>query len=305
MRPEHTPLLPGASVALVGTSGPPAAGLLDRAVAQLKDWGLEPVIGPNADARHPRAGYLLGTDQQRAADLQWAWCDPEIDGVFCIRGGYGAARILDLLDVDALRAAKPKPIFGSSDVTAIAEFWREQLDCGFWFSPMISSAALLDDEVAKASVFAAIFEPADGRIFTSPDASSIVRGEATGPLIGGNLAVLAMTTGARGRPPLNHDGCVALIEDITEPTYRIDGFFTTLLRSGWFEGVAGVALGSWTECGPLDQIRSLAEELLAPLRVPVVWELGFGHGLAAHTIPLGAIATLHADDSPRLQLTGD
>jgi muramoyltetrapeptide carboxypeptidase len=304
VRPEHSPLQLGARVALIGTSGPPPVGQLDRAVLQLKEWGLDPVVGTSADARHPRADYLLGTDQQRAADLQWAWCDPEIDAVFCIRGGYGAARILDLLDVDVLRAARHKPIFGSSDVTAIAEFWLERLGCGFWFSPMVTSAALLDDDLARAGLTDAIFEPAEGRAFTSSAAGSILRGQATGPLIGGNLAVLAMTTGARGRPPLDNAGCLALIEDVTEPTYKIDGFLTSLLRAGWFDGVAGVALGSWRDCGPLDEIHALAEELLTPLGVPVVWELGFGHVPGAHSIPLGATATLFADDAPRLVLAG-
>ena len=305
MRPEHTPLQPGARVALICPSSPAPPGLVTRAVAQLKKWGLEPVMGPHVGARHPRASYLAGADEERAADLQWAWSDPDIDGVFCLRGGYGAARILDHFDVGALRAARPKPIFGSSDVTAVAEFWRERLDCGFWLAPMIATAELLDDERAKAGLAAAVFEPAAGRTYTSSTASSIVPGETTGRLIGGNLSVLAMTMGARGRPRIDNSGAIALIEDVTEDTYRIDGFLTTLLRSGWFDGITGVALGSWLDCGPLDEIRALAEELLAPLDVPVVWELGFGHGPGAHSIPLGATATLCADDAPRLELSGD
>lgn len=305
MKPEHTPLQPGARVALICPSSPAPPGLVKRAVAQLLEWGLEPVLGPNATAHHPRAAYLAGTDEQRAADLQWAWCDPSIDGVFCLRGGYGAARILDLLDVDALRAARRKPMFGSSDVTAVAEFWRERLDCGFWLAPMIATAELLDDEIAKAALAAAIFGLAADRTFTSSTVSSIVRGETTGRLIGGNLSVLAMTMGARGRLPIDNAGCIALLEDVTEDTYRIDGFFTTLLRSGWFDGIAGIAMGSWLDCGPLDEIRALVEELLSPLGVPIVWELGFGHGPGAHSIPLGATATLYADGAPRLRLSGD
>lgn len=304
MRPEHSPIQPGARVALVCTSGPPEPGSVARAVAQLEEWGLEPVVSPHVEVRHPRATYLAGADDQRAADLQWAWTDPEIDAVFCVRGGYGAARMLDLLNVDALREARRKPIFGSSDLTAIAEFWREQLGCGFWFSPMISMKPLLDDEVAKSGLTAAIFEPPAGRTYTSSGARSIVRGEATGHLIGGNLSVLAMTVGARGRPPLDNAGGIALLEDIGESTYRIDGYFTTLLRSGWFDGIAGVALGSWLNCGPVDEIHALVEELLGPMGIPIVGELGFGHGPGAHTIPLGAPATLHSDDTPRLRLEG-
>ena len=304
MRPEHTPLKRGAKVAMVATSGPAQPGHVERAVTQLTDWGLVPVMGPNVASPHPRASYLAGPDEQRAQDLQWAWTDPDIDAVFCIRGGYGAARMLDHLDVDALRAARHKPIFGSSDVTAIAEFWREQLGCGFWFSAMISSPSLLDDDIAKAGLEAAVFEPAAGRTYTSPDATTLVRGEATGQLVGGNLAVLAMTLGARGRPPLDNVGAVALLEDIHEESYKIDGYLTSLLRSGWFDGVAGVALGSWKDCSPVEEIHVLVHELLVPLDVPIVGELGFGHGPGAHAIPLGAIATLKAGDTPQLVLEG-
>lgn len=304
MRPEHAPLERGAKVGLVAPSGPGTPELLARAVAQLEEWGLEPVVGPHVTVPHPRATYLAGPDEQRAADLQWAWTDPAIDAVFCIRGGYGAARMLDHLDVDTLRTARHKPIFGSSDVTAIAEYWREQLGCGFWFSAMISSVSLLDDDVARTGLEAALFKPAEGRSYTSTDATTLVRGEATGELVGGNLAVLAMTIGARGRPALDNAGAIALLEDINEETYKVDGFLTSLLRSGWFDGVAGVALGSWKDCGPVDEIHALFEEALAPMGIPLVGELGFGHGPGAHTIPLGATAKLQAGDTPRLVLEG-
>lgn len=305
MRPEHSPLKVGARVALVCTSSPPPIELVERAVRAMTDWGLEPVLGEHVHAGHPRASYLSASDRQRAADLQAVWCDPEIDAVFCMRGGYGAARMLDLLDVEALRAVPAKPIFGSSDVTAVAEFWLERLDCGFWFTPMLATPPMVEDTAATARLHEAIFDPAEGRVLTSSTAESLVRGEATGRLIGGNLSVLAMTIGARGRPILHHEGAIALLEDITEPTYRLDGYLTSLHRAGWFDGVAGIALGSWRDCGPIDEIRALAEEFFAPLGVPVVWELGFGHGPGAHSIPLGATATLFADDEPRILIQGD
>jgi len=132
----------------------------------------------------------------------------------------------------------------------------------------------------------------------------LVPGRAEGVLIGGNLSLLAMTTGARSRPPLDNRGCLALLEDYTEETYRIDGYLQTLLRAGWFEGVTGVALGSWAACSPVEEIHALCVETLAPLGVPVVGELGFGHGPAAHSIPLGVPGVLTADTSPTLELTG-
>ena len=80
------------------------------------------------------------------------------------------------------------------------------------------------------------------------------------------------------RPRVDNSGCIALLEDYTESTYRIDGYLQTLLRSGWFDGVTGIALGSWAKCSPVEEIHALCLELLGPLGIPVVGEVGFGHG---------------------------
>ncbi len=334
--PELGPLRPGARVGLVAPSGPPPPEQLDRCLRLLDLWGLEPVCYDSVRARHQHADYLAGSDLQRVADLQSAWCDPEIAAVFCVRGGYGAVRILDLLDVAKLGQAIPKPLFGSSDVTAIQEFWTDQLDLASWFSPMLATGALLDDEVAIDSLRRAIFEPWAGRAYSAPATTTLAPGTATGRLVGGNLSLLAMTRGARpraascgdraassgGQPgsagrrsdypaPVNaasadqlptDQGRIALLEDVTEDPYRLDGYLITLLRSGWFDGVTGIALGSWTECGDLARIQPLMAELLLPLEVPILWELGFGHCRQADSIPIGVQATLVADQAPRLVL---
>jgi muramoyltetrapeptide carboxypeptidase len=114
--------------------------------------------------------------------------------------------------------------------------------------------------------------------------------------------LLSTTTGARNRPPLDNSGCIALLEDYTESTYRIDGYLHTLLRSGWFDGVTGIALGSWARCSPFEEIHALCLELLGPLGIPIVGEVGFGHGPGAHSIPLGVPGVLRADAQPTLQL---
>ena len=111
--------------------------------------------------------------------------------------------------------------------------------------------------------------------------------------------MLSTTTGARNRPSLDNSGCIALLEDYTESTYRIDGYLHTLLRSGWFDGVTGIALGSWAKCSPVEEIHDLCLELLGPLGIPMVGEVGFGHGPGAHSIPLGVPGVLRADAGPR------
>ncbi|WP_040159107.1 S66 peptidase family protein [Nigerium massiliense] len=298
------PLAPGDRVALLSASGPPSGRQLDRAEELIRDWGLVPVRYPSATARHPLHDYLAGSDAQRARDVEDAWCDPSINAVFCVRGGYGSVRVLDLLDADRMRAATPKPLFGSSDVTALHEWLREQIGVCTWHTPMIATGDLLDDPVAIVNLRQAVFEPWEGRRYVRPGAEVWVPGTAAGRLIGGNLSLLAMTTGARGRPALDNSGCLALIEDVTEDTYKFDGYFQTLLRSGWFDGLAGIVLGSWRDCRP-DEVRALAGELLIPLGVPLVWEFGFGHDRESMCLPLGVNALLSAEEpEPSLTLEG-
>lgn len=292
----------GDRVALIAPAGPAAPELLAVAVDLVESWGLRHVTFPSATAAHTRADYLSGDDQVRADDVQEAWCDPEIAGIFCIRGGYGTVRILDLLDRDAMAAATAKPLYGSSDITALHEWIREQLGVPTWFTPMLSTEVMVRDEAARDALRAAVLDPGSVREWTSDQAISLVDGDAEGRLIGGNLSLLSTTTGARGRPPLDHRGCIALLEDYTESTYRIDGYLHTLLRSGWFDGVTGIALGSWAKCSPVGEIHALCVELLGPLGVPMVGELGFGHGPGAHSIPLGVPGVLRAGEAPALAL---
>lgn len=289
------PLKPGDRVAVLAPAGTSTPRRVAAAQSLLSGWGLQPVTYPSAHARHPRASYLSGSDRRRAQDLTDAWCDETIAGIFCTRGGYGVVRILDLLDRDRMRAATLKPLYGSSDVTALLEWLREQLGAAGWFTPMITTRSLLDDTDATASLRAAVLTGLAGRRWTAAAAEALVPGTAIGTLIGGNVSLLAMTLGARRRPPLDNTDTIALLEDVHEETYKIDGYLHSLLRAGWFEGVRGVALGGWKDCGPLSEIRALCLETLAPLGVPVVWELGFGHGPAAHSLPVGVPATLMAE----------
>lgn len=297
------PLRPGARVALVAASGPTPAGQVDRAEVLLRDWGLEPVRYPSLAAQHSWSHWLSGPDEVRAADVEDAWCDPSIDAVFCVRGGYGSIRILDRLDADRMRAATPKPFFGSSDVTGLHQWFADHLGVCTWHGPMVATGSLLDDEEATGSLHEAVFEPWAGRAFSNPDAEVLVPGTATGRLIGGNLSLLAMTTGARTNPPRDNTGTIALLEDVGEETYKYDAYVNTLLRAGWFDGVTALVLGSWAD-SDLGQVRSLVEELLVPLGLPTVWEFGFGHERGSVTLPLGVGAHLDATGTPTLTLLG-
>jgi muramoyltetrapeptide carboxypeptidase len=288
-------LRPGAKVALVAPSGPVREPLLRRGIEVLESWGLSVQVGEHVLDQHPRMPYLAGLDVHRAADLQKAWCDPTVDAVMCVRGGYGALRMVDLLDWDAMTEAGPKVFTGSSDITVLHEAIGARLNLVTLFSPLIASELSFDIGGQK-HFRQTLFEPESVRVLTGPASTALGDGVASGVVVGGNLSLLASGVGAEGAsvPP---DGSIVVLEDVNEERYQVDRMLTQLLRAGWFTGVTGVALGSWTGCGPLDDVRETVSDLLVGLGFPVVWELGCGHCPDQLTIPLGVAATLDADQA--------
>jgi muramoyltetrapeptide carboxypeptidase len=295
-------LRPGDRVALVSPAGPSSPEAVSRACALLTSWELQPVLGAHVLDRHPTLSYLAGTDADRAGDLVTHWCDPAVSAVFCARGGYGSLRLLDLLDLPAMRAAGRKPLIGSSDITALHTFLERQIGARGLFAPMVATTDLLDDPAATAQLRAALFEPLAGRRLGAATAQTLVAGRAHGRLVGGNLSLLASTAPAPPADAVDNVGALALIEEIHDNPYRVDEMLTRLLRAGWFDGVAGIAFGSFTKCSDPEEVREFALETLAPLGVPMVWNLGFGHCSGAFSYPTAATATLVADGRPRLVL---
>jgi muramoyltetrapeptide carboxypeptidase len=201
--------------------------------------------------------------------------------------------MVDLLDWDAMAAAGPKLFTGSSDITALHQAIGSQLDVVTLFAPLIASEVSFD--VGGQKHFRqTLFEPESVLTLSGPNSVSLNDGVASGMLVGGNLSLLSSGVGAGGEflPP---DGSIAVLEDMNEEPYQVDRMLTQLLRSGWFTGVSGVVLGSWTGCGAPEEVRAVAADLLVGLGIPVVWELGFGHCVDQLTIPLGAHATLDGD----------
>ncbi|MGW1259466.1 S66 peptidase family protein [Streptomyces sp. NPDC002513] len=287
-------LAPGARVAVVAPSGPVVEERLAAGLDILRAWELDPVVGPHVLDRHPGFPYLAGTDADRAADFQAAWCAPDVAAVLCARGGYGAQRMVDLLDWDALRAAGPKVLVGFSDITALHEAFAVRLGLVTLHGPMVSAVDFLKNARAQQHLRATLFEPESVTSIRTSRGTALVPGRARGVTFGGCLSLLAAEldtpharSGARGG--------LLMIEDIGEEAYRIDRILTQLLRSGRLDGIAGIALGSWKECGPYELLRRVLADRLGGLGVPVAEEFGFGHGEGALTIPFGVGAELDAE----------
>ncbi|MFC8089216.1 LD-carboxypeptidase [Streptomyces sp. NPDC057301] len=291
IRPSR--LASGARVAVVAPSGPVPEERLRAGLDVLRGWDLDPVVAPHVLDRHGELAYLAGTDADRAADLQTAWCDPAVDAVLCARGGYGAQRLVDLLDWEAMRAAGPKVFVGFSDVTALHEAFANRLGLVTLHGPMAAGVDFIKNARAQEHLRATLFEPESVRTIASTG-SALIPGRARGVTLGGCLCLLAAEVGTPYARTSARGGLLCL-EDVGEETYRLDRYLTQLLRAGLFEGVRGVLLGSWQECEPYERVRVLLLDRLGGLGVPVVEEFGFGHGEGALTIPLGVSAELDAD----------
>ncbi len=288
-------LVPGARVAVVAPSGPVAEERLSAGLDLLRGWDLDPVVAPHALGRHPEFSYLAGTDADRAADFQSAWCDPSVSAVLCARGGYGVQRMVDLLDWDAIRAAGPKTLVGFSDITALHEAFATRAGLVTLHGPMAAGVDFLKNNRAQEHLRATLFSPETVRTIRAVEGSSaLVPGRARGVLLGGCLCLLAAELGGpHARPSAR--GALLCLEDVGEETYRLDRYLTQLLRAGWLDGVAGIVLGSWAECEPYEKVRALLVDRIGGAGVPVVEEFGFGHGEGALTIPFGVTAELDAE----------
>ncbi|BDD76016.1 LD-carboxypeptidase [Streptomyces violaceoruber] len=286
-------LAPGARVAVVAPSGPVPEERLQAGLDVLRGWDLDPVVVPHVLDRHDTFDYLAGTDADRAADLQAAWCDPAVDAVLCARGGYGVQRMADLLDWEAMRAAGPKVFVGFSDITALHEAFATRLGLVTLHGPMAAGIDFIKNARAQEHLRATLFAPATVRVITS-GGTPLVPGRARGVTLGGCLALLAADLGTPHARPGARGGLLCL-EDVGEETYRIDRYLTQLLRSGWLDGVGGVLLGSWAQCEPYERLRPLLADRLGGLGVPVVEDFGFGHCEGALTVPFGVPAELDAD----------
>jgi muramoyltetrapeptide carboxypeptidase len=284
------PLAPGARVGLVSPAGPLRGEAdLERAIANARDLGWEPVVGESALARR---GYLAGSDAERARDLNRALADPRIDGVWCIRGGYGVMRILEAVDYDALRG-RPRAIVGYSDITALHLAVAARCGLVTFHAPTARGEIT---PFTRASLRRALVEGTDP-CGEAPGARTLRPGRATGRLVGGNLALVTALVGTPYAARL--DGAILVLEDVCEPVYRIDRMLVHLRLSGSLAGVRGIIFGAFTERGdessslPLDEVL---RETADAIGVPCIADAPVGHIDDQWTLPLGAMAEMDATE---------
>jgi muramoyltetrapeptide carboxypeptidase len=278
----------GARVALVAPAGPVTEERIARAFTQCKLLGVQPVLGSSARRRF--AGYLAGTDAERLADLQWALTDSSIDAVWALRGGYGTMRLLSQLDLGPALSA-PRAYVGFSDNTAVHLALHARGVVSF-HAPHAGGGAT---DMALRTLRTVLWTATPAGVLELPapcETTTLCAGIAEGPLLGGNLTLLAALCGTPAQRSAS--GAILFVEEIGEEPYRIDRAWTQLVLSGVLEGVAGVAFGHFSNCGDRDAMLELLHRLVAPFGVPAVTGLPVGHEDDNWTLPLGVRARLDA-----------
>lgn len=286
------PLRPGARVALVAPSGilrDPAH--LERAERNVRSLDWIPVRGENVLSGD---AYLAGTDAERIHDLNTAICDDTIDAIWCVRGGYGATRLLRSVDYAGLRA-HPRPIIGFSDITALhAAIYRE---CGIvTFHGPTARGELTD--FSRTMLTKSIVEQSDS-CGAAPSGRVLRPGRARGRLAGGNLALIASLMGTPYS--IDFEGAILILEDIDEAVYRVDRMLRQLLLAGALEQCVAIVAGDFRAPSGEPEVdgRSVDDvicEAAEDAGIPCFAGAPFGHIPNQWTLPLGATAELDTSD---------
>ena len=297
IRPK--PLQKGDKVAIIAPASPSDKNLIDKCIASLNELGLKVVIGESCLSEH---GFLSGTDDIRANDINCMFSDKNIKGIFALRGGYGCARLLDLIDFKLIKK-NPKIFIGYSDITALHIAINQKSKLITYHGPMISTELIKGlDEYSADYYKKFIFEHEKIEELLNPEGNSleiINNGIASGELIGGNLSLICSSLGTKYE--INTKNKILFLEEVDEVPYKVDRMLTHLKQSGKLKEANGIILGAFTNCIAPNNKKSLSlqevfNEIILPLKKPTISNLACGHCLPTLTLPLGEKVLLDANN---------
>lgn len=288
----------GDTIGLVATASPPdEPGKIEQAIARLTAQGFK--VKPGKYLRR-REGYLAGSDKERAEDFNTLFADPEVKGIFALRGGYGSCRILPLLDYATIRA-NPKPFIGYSDNTVLHHAILLKAGLVTFHGPNAMEAFLPENETICRQMLveppalsgAILFARSDTE---KPVLKTTVPGRVTGRLLGGNMTCLLRLIGTPYAPDFH--GAILFLEDIGEKAYRVDGMFTHLRLAGILSQIGGLILGRFdhTDVEERDRIEACLQREAKRIGVPCVSGAPIGHFSEQIVLPHGIQAELDAGE---------
>ena len=279
-------LNPGDTIGIIAPAGPFDPELFQKGVAVLQTMGYR-VFQPEGLTENDR--FLAGSDQHRAGLLNDMFADPGIKGVFCARGGYGSLRILDLVDYDLIRQ-NPKVFVGFSDISALLWVLSDRCGLTVFHGPVVTMLGKKNAETA-AGLEAALTAAAPMEI---PGAGKVIRaGTCQGVVRGGNLATLCHLTGTTYAPDFRDS--IVVLEDVDEAPYKLDRMLCQMRMAGCFDGAAGIALGTFSDCGEPGEVLAVVRDGFKDMDIPILAGFDIGHGTINLTLPFGVPAVLDTE----------
>lgn len=288
----------GDTIGLISPASPTTKENVEKAKEKIIEMGFKVKMG---NSPYERYGYLSGSDEIRANDINEMFSDDEVDGIVCLRGGYGTPRILDLIDYDIVKD-NPKVFVGYSDITALHIAFNQKSDLVTFHGPMVTSDMTSNfSDFSSESFLKAIMNTEPIGKISNPKEAEIITingGIAEGSIIGGNLSLISDTIGT----PYEIDvkGKILFIEETNEDPYNIDKMINHLRLAGIFEDAIGIVIGDFNNCekGKHEENLTLEQifvDLIKPSGKPIIYNLKSGHCKPMITLPFGVKARLDAD----------
>lgn len=280
----------GDTIAIVATARKNIEDNLQTSIGWLKNWGLEVVIGSTIGLDKDQ---LAGTDAQRAADFQTQLDNPNIKAIWCVRGGYGTVRMIDLLDFTQFKKS-PKWIVGFSDVTVLHSHLNTM---GFQSIHGIMPVSVKATEDAKESLRKALFgEPLQ---YTVPCENKNRLGKAKGELVGGNLSILYSLFGSPSA--IDCTDKILFIEDLDEYLYHIDRMMINLKRNGCLESLKGIIVGGMTKMKDNDipwgkDALEIIDDVTQKYNIPIIYNFPAGHMADNRALIFGKQVSMEVND---------
>jgi muramoyltetrapeptide carboxypeptidase len=288
IRPRR--LKPGDTIGIIAPASPFDQKAFERGVEVLRSMGFEIFIPEDL---FQTKGYLAGPDSHRAELVNKLFRDSSIDAIFCARGGFGSIRVLSGLDYGIIRTY-PKICVGYSDISVLLSALYARCQLATFHGPVVSILGKATTKTIE-QLYTAITTDDVLKIYS--ERGGVIRsGLARGPVAGGNLTSLCHLTGTPFQP--DYSGHILMFEDRGEKSYRIDRMLTQMKLAGCFDHIAGLILGSFIDCGEMDDIFRVVDNIFENESLPILAGFDFGHGRHNITIPLGVPATV--DTSQRV-----
>jgi muramoyltetrapeptide carboxypeptidase len=287
IRPQR--LHPGDTIGIAAPASPFDQEAFEGGIAVLESMGYRVKIPENLFSKH---GYLAGSDVERSSQLMKLFEDETVGAIFCVRGGFGSMRLLPLLDFETIRA-QPKILIGFSDITALLAAIYSRCSVVTFHGPLVTTLNETSEKTCSGLVDAV---GSSMPLALKPSKPMILNpGKVSGPVLGGNLTSLCHLVGTPYEP--RFDGHLLFLEDRGEAPYRIDRMLSQLSLGGHLDGVAGVILGSFLDCGSLEDVHTIVTEAFRHRGVPILAGFDLGHGTDNLTLPIGIKAELDTEDA--------